>query len=239
MLMQATTPVRARDILNDAGSRVMKGVADLLPGLLALAFVLLIAIALGAILRVMIRRSLRGVDFDRRIAQWGFPSLAEWSPSGSPTLLVAGVAYWFVILVGLLIGLSTLNIGLTSVLVLRLFEYLPNVLAALLILILGTMIARFLARGVLISSVNMQIQSARLLSLGVKWLVMVVAGAMALDHLGIGGHIVRLAFAILFGGIVLALALAVGLGSREMVSRSLERQAGKSEDAAPDDVHHL
>jgi hypothetical protein len=76
----------------------------------------------------------------------------------------------------------------------------------------------------------MQVHSARLVSLGVKWLVMVMAAAMALEHLGIGGEIVRLAFAILFGGIVLALALAVGLGSKEMVSRSLERQAGRAEE---------
>jgi hypothetical protein len=61
--------------------------------------------------------------------------------------------------------------------------------------------------------------------MGVKWLVLVLTFAMALDHLGIGGKIVDLAFGILFGGIVLALALAVGLGSKDLVSRSLERQA--------------
>jgi hypothetical protein len=99
--------------------------------------------------------------------------------------------------------------------------------------------ARFLARSVLISAVNMQIQSARLLSLGVKWLVMVVSGAMALDHLGIGGEIVRLSFGILFGGIVLALALAVGLGSKDMVSRSWERQSGRAEEEPSEHFHHL
>ena len=117
-------------------------------------------------------------------------------------------------------------------LAIRLFAYLPNVVAALLILIVGTVLARFLARGVLISAVNMQIQSARLLSLGVKWLVMVLTGAMALEHLGIGGDIVRLSFGILFGGIVLALALAVGLGSKDMVSRSWERQIDRAEEEA-------
>ena len=45
-----------------------------------------------------------------------------------------------------------------------------------------------------------------------------------MEHLGIGGGIIRLAFGILFGGIVLALALAVGLGSKELVSRSLDRE---------------
>ena len=103
----------------------------------------------------------------------------------------------------------------------------------LLIVIVGSILARFLARSVLISAVNMQIQAARLLSIGVKWLVLVLAGAMALEHLRIGRQILVLAFGILFGGIVLALALAVGLGSKEMVTRSLERQireAGEESD---------
>ena len=69
---------------------------------------------------------------------------------------------------------------------------------------------------------NAQLQYARILSLGVKWLVLVLTAAMVLDHLEVGGNIVGLAFGILFGGIVLTLALAVGLGSRDLVSRSLE-----------------
>jgi hypothetical protein len=73
--------------------------------------------------------------------------------------------------------------------------------------------------------VNMNLHYARLLSLGIKWLVLVFTAAMVLDHLAIGAAIVDLAFGILFGGIVLALALAVGLGSRDLVSRSLEREA--------------
>src|SRR4029077_19590677 len=94
-------------------------------------------------------------------------------------------------------------------------------------LLVGNVVARFLARSVLIGAVNMNLQYARLLSAGVKWMVLVLVLAMALDHLAIGGGIVHLAFGILFGGIVLALALAVGLGSKEVVSRSLEREARK------------
>jgi hypothetical protein len=88
-------------------------------------------------------------------------------------------------------------------------------------------VARFLSRSVLIGAVNMNLHYARLLSLGVKWLVLVLTVAMVLDHLSIGTSIVDLAFGILFGGIVLALALAVGLGSRDLVSRSLEREAAR------------
>jgi hypothetical protein len=74
---------------------------------------------------------------------------------------------------------------------------------------------------------------------GVKWLILVIASAMALEHLGIAGQIVPLAFTILFGGIVLALALAVGLGSKDVVSRSWERERAKREQDVEEPFLHL
>jgi hypothetical protein len=228
-------------ILNQAAARFAASAAGFLPGLVALAVVLVLTAAVAWVLRAMIRRSLLRIGFDKRAALWGLPGITEWSPAQSPSRLMAAVAYWFIMLVGLLIGLSTLNANLTSEFAIRALDYLPDVVAAALILVVGIVFARFAARGVLISAVNLQIQWARLLSLGVKWLVLVMAGAMALEHLGIGREIVRLAFAILFGGIVLALALAVGLGSKDLVSRSLERQTERNveEDETASRVHHL
>lgn len=228
-------------VFHQALARISKSVADFVPGLLAFVVVLVFAVVIAAIVRRVIRSSLRRIDFDRRVKQWGFPELAEWSPAHSPALLLSGLTYWLIILIGILVGLSALDAAVTSMLVLRLLNYLPHVLAAILIVTVGLFLARFFARSVLISAVNMQVHSARLLSLGVKWLVILLAGAMALEHLGIGGDIVRLSFAILFGGIVLALALAVGLGSKDIVSRSLERQAGRNaeEEEIAGRFHHL
>jgi len=121
----------------------------------------------------------------------------------------------------------------------RLIAYLPNVVIAILLVVIGSLLARFLARGVLIAAVNLRIQSPHLLSVGVKWLVFVLSAAMALEHLSIGGEILKLAFGILFGGIVLALALAVGLGSKDVVSRSWERHAERQAESADAPVQHL
>jgi len=111
-----------------------------------------------------------------------------------------------------------------------LWPYLAHSIGAIVLLLAGNLVARFLSRSVLISAVNAKLQYARFLSLGVKWLVLVLTGAMVLDHLQIGGTVVDLAFGILFGGIVLTLALAIGLGSRDLVSRSIE----KSTERLPD-----
>ncbi len=231
---------QANEILNQAAARVSSRMAEFLPGLVAMAVIVLFTFIIAWIVRLMLRRSLASMKFDRRVEQWGFSGVGEWSPASSPSLLMSRLAFWLLMLIGLLIGLSALNGHMIELLVMRLFAYLPNAIAALLIVIAGVLIGRFVARGVLISAVNMQIHSARLVSLGVKWLLIVLAGAMALEHLGIGGQIVSIAFAILFGGIVLTLALAVGLGSKDIISRSIERQVTKAqEEEALQDLHHL
>jgi hypothetical protein len=224
-------------LLTQASNRIVSGVANFLPGLLALILIMFGTLTVAALVRVGLRRFLRGIDFDELLARWGFQELSEWSPQRQPTLLITRLVSWSIILLGLLLGISALDAALPSLLVVRVFGYIPNIIAALVVLAAGTFAARFLARSVLISAVNMRIQSARLLSLGVKWMLLVLAAAMALQHLGIGGSIVTLSFAILFGGIVLALALAVGLGSKDMVSRSWEQQ-GRGEERH-EHVDHL
>ena len=225
--------------LHESTVRVLMGFVRLVPGLGALVVALLISVVAAKIVGFLLRRSLRGIKFDAKMASWGFSGLSEISPTGSPTLLVVRFVSWCIILVGVLIGIAAFDATLTQQMVIRMFEYFPNFLVAVVLLFFGNVIARFLARGVLIGAVNLNLPYARLLSLGVKWLVIVLTSAMALEHLGIGGRIVDLAFAILFGGIVLALALAVGLGSKDLVSRSLENQTFQGREKTEEQFRHL
>jgi hypothetical protein len=230
---------QVQQALNQSMIRVLNELASLLPGLVALVLAVLLATLLGAILYFILRRVLASLEFDERLARWGFRAVADWSPANSPTLLLARIVFWAILLLGFLIGIAAFDSTLTSQLVLELFAYLPNVIAAVVVLIVGTVVARFLGRSVLIGAVNMNLQYARLLGTGVKWMILVLAVAMALEHLGIGGSVVTIAFGILFGGIVFSLALAVGLGSKELVSRSLEREASKRPAEAEEPFRYL
>jgi hypothetical protein len=211
---------RALDL---ASTRIVESIANFLPGVLVFFVLMLGALVLALVLRYGLRRALNGLDFDRRAGLLGI-SLAGWIPSRSASTLVASVAYWTVLTLGLLLGLTALDAALPSQFALSVLEYVPHLVAALAILVVGGIVARFLARAVLIGAVNTGLQYARFVSLTVKWLVLIVAAAMALDHIGIGRTVLLLAFGILFGGVVLALALAVGLGARDVVSRALDRQ---------------
>jgi hypothetical protein len=225
-------------ILRQATAQITDYIANFLPGLLVSLILMIGAFVIALLARILLLRVLRGLDFDRRVEQVRLAALVGWPTSTSPTQALARVVYWTILILGLLVSLTALNATIPSQLAMSVFQYVPHVLAALMILVVGAIAARFVARSVLIAAVNMQIQSARLLSLGVKWLVLLVVVAMALDHLRIGGSILRLAFAILFGGVVFAAALALGLGVRDVVSRAVERQ--QREPARRDDkVDHI
>ena len=224
-------------ILRQAASQFAELLANFLPGLLV-ALLLIAATALvAAIVRYILVRSLRGVDFDRRAERFRL-AVGGWPATATPSLTIARVAFWTILIVGLLASLTALNATVPSRLALSVFEYLPHLLAASAILVVGTVAAQFLARSTLIGAVNMQMRSARLLSLLVKWLVLLVTVAMALDHLGIGRSVLLLAFGILFGGVVLAAALAVGLGARDAVSEAIASQLHQPP-VADDKVDHV
>jgi hypothetical protein len=226
--------------LHQSTQEFLTKLASLLPEIIALIVALLISIVSAWIVAFIVRRVLVGVHFDQRVVQWGFPPLEEQSPIGSPSLLISRAVAIAVIIVGLMIGIAAFDSESISFLVATIFAYIPNVIGAILVLLIGTIAARFLSRSVLIGAVNMNFQYGRLLSVGVKWLVIVLTVAMALEHLRIGPGIVEIAFGILFGGIVLTLALAVGLNSREFVTKSFERDPKKtSSETMEEPFHHL
>jgi hypothetical protein len=211
--------------LSQSAHRVLVKLASFLPGLVALLLAVIILTAIGAGLAALLRRTLIAAKFDERLAHNPIGPISDWSPANSPTALIARIVFWACFLLGCFIGISAFDSAYPgdSQIFNIIVPYLTHSIGAVLLLIAGTVIARFLERSVLIGAVNAKLQYARFLSLGIKWLVLVLTAAMVLDHLQIGGAVVELAFGILFGGIVLTLALAVGLGSRDIVSRSLER----------------
>jgi hypothetical protein len=219
---------QVKQALDQSTTKFLTELAHLLPGVVALVVALLISSVLAWILAIVVRRLLTGIHFDEQLNRWGFASLKEWSPMNSPTRLVSRTTACLVVIAGFLIGIAAFDAESTSLLVRSVFAYIPNIVGAILVLLVGSIVASFLARSVLIGAVNLNLQYARLLSAGVKWLVIVLAVAMALEHLKIAPSIVDLAFGILFGGIVLTLVLAVALNSKELVTKSLDRNAKES-----------
>jgi uncharacterized membrane protein len=214
--------------LHQSLDRVLSLLIAILPGILAFFVALGIFTLIGMVISALLRRGLSWARFDDYLARTR--GTTDWTPTSSPSALIARGSFWACVVLGLIIGVSAFDASYATAatLPISLLPYLTHAVGAIFLLIAGNLIARFLARSVLIGAVNAQLQYARFLSMGVKWLVLVLTAAMVLDHLEVGGVVVELAFGILFGGIVLTLALAIGLGSRDLVSRSLESHVERS-----------
>lgn len=235
---------RVQWVFVEAFGRIGAVLASDLPGIVAMLVVVLAAVALAFVVRAALRFGLARVGFDRRAREWGITTGHGLDPHHEPSWLVARGAFWLVIATGIAVALAVLGASTTSLLGLQLLALLPRLVVGALVVLGGVGTARFLERGVLIGAVNQGIRQARLVAWGVKWIVLALAAAMALQHVGVGGLLPTIAFSIVAGGAVLGAALAFGLGARDAIARSLDRPPTPPEDAgakrsAGERIHHL
>lgn len=208
----------------DSLQRLGLNAARLLPDVVAMLVFALVSVAIAWVASRIVFRVLVAVHLDRHLRRWSPPAADRAGEGPSVSVLARRFVFWVTLAIGLALSLTSLDSRWTTTLARGVLGYVPSVIAAGLIFVAATALSRYVEGSVLVSAVNMQLRFARLLATGAKWLVTVFGAAMALQHLGIGGPLLTISFSILFGGIVLALALAVGLGSREAVTRSWERK---------------
>ncbi len=198
-------------------SRLSNELAKVLPALLTIGVILIIGAALAIIVRRVTATVLRWIKFDRMVAGTSFGTAVESTrllPSPSET--GARVAQGFVWLVTVLFALSAADTEVTQNLVTRFFDYIPDMITAALVLLLALAVSKFLARSVLLATVNAQWPAAKLIAGGVRVLVMSLGVLVALEQLRIGRTALLVAFAILFAGVVIAGAIAFGLAARDL-----------------------
>lgn len=219
------------DVLVTSFREVMERLAHVAPRLLAMAAVILLGWAAAAIARRLMVRVFRMVDLDARCARWGLTASLSRSGIGqSPSQVIGQMVFWTILVVALLTSVEALEMPATSGLAAGVVRFLPNLVIAGLVWMVGWLLANFMAQAVLIAAVNAQVAMAPLIAGAVRWLVLIFAGAAALTQLGIAREMVLLTFGIAFAGTVLALALAFGLGGKDMAREILESRLRKREE---------
>ncbi len=212
-----------------------------LSSLMGILILILLGLILGWLAKEITYRLLRVLRFDRLCDRIGVGHIVERTGLARSSSYLAGqIVQGLIILTALLAGLNALGTPLTRNLVERFFVYLPHLLAAFLVLVVGALVSRFLGRSVLIAAVNANLPSARWLAGMTRFFVIALTAVAALDELGISRTTIIVTFAILFGGVVAAAAIAVGLGTRELVREFLESQLRpKARSEVEDPMRHL
>jgi hypothetical protein len=215
-----------------------------LPNLLAMIAIFVIGFLIAWIVKGLLLRFFKGIQLDSKSEQWGLThALSKGGSIYSPSLLLSQFFYWVIVLITLILGIDALQVAATQHLIAKFFDYLPDLFVAILIMVVGYLIASFLGQATLIAAVNARIDSAKLFGRAVRWFILLLALTVALYHLRIAEKIIIVAFTIIFGGVMLALAIAFGWGGRDLAKEFLEklyhRKQGDEEEPEQDRISHI
>ncbi|MBZ0156491.1 MAG: hypothetical protein K8I29_09830 [Alphaproteobacteria bacterium] len=213
-------------------------IVQFLPNLFSALFILLIGLLAAWATRYLLARLFRFMRLDNFSERSGVNRIIMKGGIREPfSVILAQFVGCLVSFSFAIIALNSLRVPAIEMLIEKFFLYLPNIFVAFLIILFGYLFSNFLERAALIASVNAGLRTAGTIGRLVRLFVFVFSFSVALEQLGIGKDTVTIAFALLFGGIVLGLSLAFGLGGKDIAKSYLEKRVfGKEKD---DDIEHL
>jgi hypothetical protein len=219
---------------------LIRGFAHYLPRLIVMLIVAFIGWLVAYLLKMLVRSTLRVTKFSRLSESTGATQLLNQAALPSSTELVSRFVFWVAWIGFILLGVSALGIVALQEYITRFFLFLPRLFVAALILFFGALAAGFLSRAALLAAVNANLRSSRLLSVSIRIIVSIFALSMAFEVLGVAEQTVLIFFGTLFGAIMLGLAIAFGIGGKDLAREYLEKRfATPKKDEKEDELSPL
>lgn len=218
--------------VNITGSvqRALDNVFGFLPNLLGFLVILAIGYIIAKIVKAVVNKALQRLRLDEHLTSSHAGNFVEKvSPGGRPSRLVGGVVFWLIFLYALSAAIGALKIPAVTSFMDQVLAYLPNVIAAVIIFVVASVIATAVVA--LVERTMGDTPTGKIVETVVPGLVMAVAVFMILTQLKIATAIVTITYAAVVGMLALAGALAFGLGGRDVAARLLETAYQNGQDA--------
>ncbi|MFN3544718.1 MAG: mechanosensitive ion channel family protein [Thiobacillus sp.] len=202
--------------------------AGFVPQLLAALLLLFVGWLFANVVRTGVTKLLDVLRFDRLAEKTGIEAfLKQGNVDVTLSKLLARLVYWIVIFVVIVTVANSLGLHMVAELFNKVVFYIPNIIVAILVLVFGVLVARFINRLVFAYLNNIGVQGALTISTISEYAIIVFVVFVALEQLAIGTHLLTAAFQIGFGAIGLAFALAFGLGGREWAAGVIKKLTEK------------
>jgi hypothetical protein len=218
--------------LSQALQEIARGFAHFLPRLLVMLVFAVLGWIIAYVAKVILRSVLRLIKFDKLSENAGASQLLSKAALPSATEVLSRFVFWVTWLGVLLLGVNVLGIFGLQEQVAKFFLFLPRLFVAMFIMFIGLLAASFFSRAALLAAVNANVPSPRTLSLAVRSIIIVFVLSIAFEELGLAEQTMLVAFGIAFGALMLGLAIAFGIGGRDLAQRFLEKRVvrGKKEE---------
>lgn len=196
--------------------------SDILSKLFGLLIVIVIGWLIAKVIKSLIIKLLKTARVDAAAESTGIDSfLSKGGIRQTLSEVVAGLFYWLCLLVTAAVAVDFLELDVIGELLNKVILYIPNIILSIFILLLGIFMSTFLGRMVQTAAANAGLIRAKMLAKIVEIIVVVSAIAIALEQLNIGADIVTLIVKSIIIGIAAAVAIAFGLGCKDMAAKSL------------------
>lgn len=211
-----------RQIIVSAFQQLGNNLIAFFPSLVATLILLLVGWGVSKLGEAVVRRALQRLGFDRVSARLRLPDmLGRAGIVAAPSWILGRILFWIVMMTFVLSAVETLGLTAATSTIDRLIGYLPNVIAASLILFVGLLVSR-LARGVVASGAQAaQMERSDRLAAAMGGLVFLFFGVLALEQLGVETMLLVLLLTVLVGGATLTLGFAFALGARPVIGHIL------------------
>jgi hypothetical protein len=210
--------------LSQAMHELARGFAHYLPRLIVMLILAFAGWAVAYVVKMVLRSILRLIRFDRLSENAGAAQLLNKAALPGATEVVSRFVFWVVLLGFVLLGVSVLGILGLQEQIGKFFFFLPRLFVAMFILFFGLLAASFFSRATLLAAVNANVPSPRVLSLAIRSIIIVFVLSIVFEELGIAEQTMLVAFGIGFGAVMLGLAIAFGIGGRDLAQRFLEQR---------------
>ncbi|MDD3529870.1 MAG: hypothetical protein PHS77_08340 [Gallionellaceae bacterium] len=198
------------------------------PKLMAALVLLVVGWILARLARSGVTHLLRLLNFERATEKSGLEAFLKHAGlEVSVAAILGSLVYWLIILVMIVFVASSLGLDVVADLFNRVVLYIPNVIVAILVLVFGTILARFINRLVFAWLSNVEFEGALTVSTFSEYAMLVFVFFMAMEQLQIANELLTAAFVIAFGAIGLAFAIAFGLGGRDWAARVIQEHTRK------------
>ncbi|MGA2093089.1 MAG: hypothetical protein ABSH16_06745 [Sedimentisphaerales bacterium] len=211
------------ELIADPVRQMLTKILDYLPILLGALIILIVGWIVAKAIRRVVDWLLKAVRFDAMADKTGISEvLRKGDLRITASQVVSGLVYWLIIIMVLVMTVEALGLPRASDVLASLFAYVPKVIAALLVLVVAMFLASFVSGIVRTAAGNANLPRPELIAGISQWAIIIFAVTIAMEELGIAPLLVGTAFNIILGGVVLALALAFGLGGKDAAARYLE-----------------
>ncbi len=210
------------DALNTALNDIIRKVAGFLPNLISALLILLVGWIAAKAVEKLLERLLGALRIEQIAERRGVAAtLRELGIQRSLNALISRIVFWILLILFLVPALEALRLVYVSQLVSQLVTYIPNIVGAAAIFLVGLAIARLLAGSVAAAAKSAGLEYAPAIGMFVQYILTLIVIILSLAQLGIRTDILTNIFTVLIVSLGLAMALALGLGSRAVVGNIL------------------